>query len=91
MKNTLWLFAFLLIITSCTEDEPTIGETGAKMNFQFKFDPTQERLNGFGEPSTIPSNHAAQNPDFNSMSGFYIELVPTKFTQIGEGAVVIVS
>jgi hypothetical protein len=88
MKNTLWLFAFLLIITSCTEDEPTIGETGAKMNFQFKFDPTQERLNGFGEPSTIPSNHAAQNPDFNSMSGFYIELVPTKFTQIGEGAVV---
>ena len=62
MKNTLWLFAAFLMITSCTKDEPS---TTTKMNFQFKFDSTQERLNGFGEPSIIPTNHAAQNPDFN--------------------------
>ncbi len=86
MKNFLFFGVIVLLIASCSNDEP-INST-AKMNFQFKFDNTQERLGGNGEPVSVPSNHAAQHPDFNSMSGFYIELVPTKFTQIGAGAVV---
>lgn len=87
MKNLLFLLMAIVLIASCSEDTPTTA-TDAKMNFKFKFDNTQERLNNFGEPSTIPAGHAAQHPDFNSMSGFYIELVPTKFTQIGDGAVI---
>lgn len=88
MKQTTLLFFAILLIASCTEDEPTTSTTDAKMNFQFKFDETQERLGNFGEPVGISTGHAAQHPDFNSMSGFYIELVPTKFTQIGDGAVI---
>lgn len=88
MKQSLLLLLLTLLIASCTEDEPTTSTTDAKMNFQFKFDETQERLDGSGEPVEIPAGHAAQHPDFNSMSGFYIELVPTKFTQIGDGAVI---
>lgn len=88
MKQSLFLLVMILLIASCTEDEPTTSTTDAKMNFQFKFDETQERLGAFGEPVGIPAGHAAQHPDFNSMSGFYIELVPTKFTQIGDGAVI---
>lgn len=88
MKQSLFLLAIILLIGSCVNDEPTTSTTDAKMHFQFKFDETQERLGSFGEPISVPANHAAQHPDFNSMSGFYIELVPTKFTQIGDGAVV---
>jgi hypothetical protein len=86
MKNLWFLLFAILVIASCSPDEPTTTE--AKMNFKFKFDNTQERLDGAGNPVNVAAGHAAQHPDFNSMSGFYIELVPTKFTQIGDGAVV---
>lgn len=42
--------------------------------FKFKFDPNQERLGNFGEPSPIPIGHAAQTPTFNLMGTHYIEL-----------------
>lgn len=87
IKSTIHFAAIILLMTSCTEDAPT-SSVDAKMNFQFKFDHTQERLDGAGNPVSVPNGHAAQHPDFNSMSGFYIELVPTKFTQIGDGAVI---
>lgn len=86
MKNALLLLSILVIVSSCDSSETP--ETEAQMHFQFKFDPTQERLNGIGEPSTIPPENAAQSPDFNSMSGYFIELVPNKFTQIRDGAVI---
>ena len=85
----LWMLATVLVLFlgSCSDDEPT-STTTSNMTFQFKFDPNQERLNEIGEPSTIPQGNAALSPDFNSMSVYYIELVPDKFTQIRDGAVV---
>ncbi len=48
--------------------------TGPRLIFKFKFDSTQVRLDNLGNPSTIPSGHAAQSPIFNLMSQHYIEL-----------------
>ena len=35
----------------------------------------------------MPAGHAAQTPNFNSISAHYIELAPSPFTLLGEGAV----
>jgi hypothetical protein len=55
---------------------------------KLKFDPTQERLNNIGLPSTIPAGNSAQTPNFKNMSVHYIELAPSAFTQVGKGAIV---
>ncbi len=57
------------------------------VNFRFKFDPDQARTNNIGQAAGIPEGHAAQSPEFNSISAHYIELAPTAFTQLGEGQV----
>ncbi len=94
MKNYWFLFLGILFVAACSADDEVTpsddpsGGSSAKLKFQFRFDEDQERLNNIGEPATIPSGNAAQTSDFNSMSAFFIELVPTKFTQIKEGAVV---
>ncbi len=62
----------LLLFTSCQEDD--ITPNGPQLIFKFRFDPDQERLGNFGEPQTIPANHAAQTPTFNRMGAHYIEL-----------------
>ncbi len=78
--------ALLLLITSCKKDDDPVN-TGAKINFVFKFDSTQERLNNLGQASVIPAGHAAQSPVFNSMSSHYVELAPDQWTALGSGAV----
>ena len=73
-----------LFLTNCkkdTQQEPSL-------QFSFKFDSNQERLNNLGLPSTIPAGNAAQTPDFHGMSVHYIELAPSAFTQLGDGAIV---
>lgn len=75
------LFAGILI--SCGEDvveEPSLV-------FKFKFDSNQERLDGFGKPSTMPSGHAGQSPIFNSISAHYIELAKDSLTRLGKGEI----
>ena len=73
-KSTVYLFAALavlvLVFSSC-DKEPA---KGPRLIFKFKFDSTQVRLNNIGQPATLPSNHRAQSPKFNSMSAHYIEL-----------------
>ncbi|PWJ33668.1 hypothetical protein [Sediminitomix flava] len=93
MKYYSRILLFILPIFSlwsCEED--TISEDGrdtsALLKFQFKFDSTQVRLDGFGQEVEVPEGHAAICPDFNSMSVHYIEFVPTETTMVGEGAVV---
>jgi hypothetical protein len=61
--------------------------TAVKVNFIFKFDSTQVRLNGSGNPVSVPAGHGAQSPRFNSMSAHYVELTPTAFTPLGGRAV----
>ncbi len=90
MKITnLIAFACLLILSACNkEDDSNNSNTNPQMSFQFKFDANQERLDGFGNPATIPDGHAGQSPEFNSMSVHYIEFVPNQLTPIEGGAVV---
>src|SRR5579863_7883455 len=56
--------------------------------FKFVFDSTQARLNNFGLPDTMPSNHAGENPEMNVMSAHYIELAQTPTTLLGTGTIV---
>jgi len=79
--------AFLLFLVSCKKDKTDEDTTGPKINFVFKFDSTQVRLNGIGNPSSIPAGNAGQSPKFNSMSAHYVELAPDQFTLLGTGAV----
>lgn len=76
----------LLVVALCGCDSSTEGPI-QKLNFEFKFDPGQERLNNFGQPSVVPLGHAAQSPRFNLISAHYIELTPTATTPLGNGAV----
>lgn len=88
MKQLLLSLSILISVIACQKEETPVQNTDAKMAFQFAFDKDQIRLNNFGDANSIPSNHASQSPDFNRMSVHYIELVPTKFTPIRDGAVV---
>ena len=75
-----------LSFTACKKDETEPG-SGAKVNFIFRFDSTQARLNNLGNPSTVPAGNAAQSPVFNTMSAHYVELAKDQFTLLGAGAV----
>lgn len=77
------LFITILYLhTSCKKDT-----TKPKLIFKFKFDNTQERLNNFGLPSSIPAGHGAQSPVFNGMSAHYIEISPKDSLLLGYGEV----
>ena len=86
-KSLLYLMSVLIILSSCQKtgnDHPT---TGAKVNFIFKFDSTQTRLDGHGNPAPISAGHKAQSPRFNKMSAHYLELTQNEFTLPGAGGV----
>ena len=84
-------FSFIIAVTalgflSCKKDA-TEAPAGPTVNFIFKFDSTQVRLDGQGNISLLPANHAGQSPRFNSMSAHYLELTPNQFTLPGAGQV----
>lgn len=86
MKNIPFAAILLLLLFSaCKKDE---NKSEASMQFRFRFDPNQQRLNNIGLPSTVPAGNAAQTPEFREMSVHYIELAPTAFTLLGQGAIV---
>src|SRR5688572_13525901 len=84
-KGTIAICLSIFLLASCKKDETV---DAASLGFQFKFNPTQARLDNLGNPSTIPAANAAQTPVFHKMSAHYIELVPSEFTLLGAGAVV---
>jgi len=91
-KNQLIAFLFLggfLTFSSCEDKKEGLNpsESAAKVRFEFKFDPNQQRLNNLAQPVGIAAGNAAQTPVFNSMSVHYIEFAPSAFTQLGEGEV----
>ena len=91
-KNKVIAFLFLastLTFSSCETktDDPNPSESTAKVRFEFKFDPNQQRLNNLAQPIGIATGNAAQTPTFNSMSVHYIEFAPSAFTQLGAGQV----
>lgn len=77
-------------LSSCQKESDTrdpLPDSGPKVNFIFKFDSTQARLNAIGQPSVMPANHKGQSPRFNLMSAHYLEMTPNAFTGLGAGAV----
>jgi hypothetical protein len=87
MKFNLSALLLLAVLTqSCKKDDAPASGT-ANVNFIFKFDSTQARLNALGQASVIPAGNAAQSPRFNTMSAHYLELTPNALTALGGGAV----
>jgi hypothetical protein len=84
--QTITAMALALAFQSCQKNtEPAAGE--AKVNFIFKFDSTQVRLNALGQPAAMTAGHQGQSPRFNTMSAHYVEMTPTAFTALGAGAI----
>jgi len=75
-----------LLFQSCQKD-PGTGTGEAKVNFIFKFDSTQARLNAIGQPTAMAAGHQGQSPRFNTMSAHYVEMTPSAFTALGAGAI----
>ncbi len=91
LQHMLMLASAMYLFSSCQKnaDSPTPINTGtAKVNFIFKFDSTQVRLNALGQAAPMPAGNAGQSPRFNTMSAHYVELTPTAFTALGAGTVV---
>ncbi|MEP7171196.1 MAG: hypothetical protein ABI855_17640 [Bacteroidota bacterium] len=92
-KYFIDFFAAAIVIavfmTGCKKKEADDLPDTATHNliFKFKFDSTQVRLDAFGNPKSVPSNHGAQSPRFNKMSSHYIELAPSATTKLGDGFV----
>lgn len=74
------LFGFFSCKKNSQNNEPTI-------NFIFRFDSTQERLNNIGQPAGVAAGNKAQSPEFNVMSAHYLELSQDQFTLLGTGDV----
>lgn len=86
MKNIFCLFFAGAVLSSCTKEKNCCAPPNEPMlNFIFKFDSTQVRLNGQGVPAAVAAGHKGQSPRFNSMSAHYVELTPTAFTLPGAG------
>ncbi|MBK8193937.1 MAG: hypothetical protein IPK76_12280 [Lewinellaceae bacterium] len=83
-KYLLPAFICVFGFSACKKE----GPADASLQFQFRFDPSQVRLNNIGQPAAIPAGHAAQTPVFHEMSVHYIELAPNALTLLGQGAVV---
>src|SRR6476619_4466108 len=84
--NVLCAFALVAFaFTSCSKSEE--APAVPKINFIFKFDSTQARLNNIGAPTPVAAGNAAQSPRFNTMSAHYLELTPDAFTPLGGGQV----
>ncbi|MGK0388167.1 MAG: hypothetical protein ACI94Y_000895 [Maribacter sp.] len=74
-------------VSNSTDDDDNSINESPKLIFKFNFDEDQGRFNNIGLPVGIPAGHAAQTPDFNSMSIHYIEMTQGAFTQLGQGEI----
>src|SRR5690606_1839077 len=63
-------------------------ESGPYLIVKLHFDSLQPRLDNFGNPAVIPSDHSTQSPEFYGMSAHYIELAPNQWTQLGTGDII---
>lgn len=88
MKKPLLAALLLSIVFSACNTETDNEPAGPNLVFKFKFDPNQERYDSFGQVSTVPQGNAAQSPSFNSISGHYVELIPSAWTALGTGEIV---
>jgi hypothetical protein len=94
MKKSVVLLAIAaLVAISCSKDDVVEDgpqpDAGPRLILKFKFDSTQVRLNGLGQPEpAIEAGHGAQSPVFNRMSAHYAEFAQSAATLLGQGDVV---
>lgn len=83
--------AFAIGVISCkkgeTEPQPTVPD-GPKLIVKINVNPDQIRLGNTGQPESVASGNAAQNPNFNSISAHYLEFAQSQYTALGDGAIV---
>ncbi|MEO6719364.1 MAG: hypothetical protein ABIN67_03320 [Ferruginibacter sp.] len=79
------LVAFTILQSCQKEKSSPVSQT--KINFIFRFDSTQARLNNIGQSAVMPPGNAGESPRFNAMSAHYVELTKDQFTGLGAGAV----
>jgi hypothetical protein len=65
-----------------------IAKEGPYLIVKVRFDSLQPRLDNFGNPATIPSNHSVQSPIFYGLSAHYLELAQNEYTQLQAGEVI---
>jgi hypothetical protein len=90
LQSMLAIASGMLLLSSCQKESSIDNGNGsgtAKVNFIFKFDSTQARLNAIGQPAPMPAGNAGQSPRFNSMSAHYVELAANATTALGGGAI----
>jgi hypothetical protein len=84
----LFLAIILSFFVSCTKNETVTSSTSEpSLIIKFKFDPTQVRLNNFGQNAGIGIGNAALSPVFNTISSHYVELAQNANTQLGAGTI----
>ena len=88
MKRTVYFLGFISLLAGEACYHSTELDNSPQLAFQLRFDPSQERLNNFGEPAVIPAGHATQSPFMRSMGINYIELAPDSVTLLGKGSIV---
>ncbi|MBK8520108.1 MAG: hypothetical protein IPL54_04240 [Chitinophagaceae bacterium] len=65
LQTLLAVASAIVSFSSCqknADDPKPINNGTAKVNFIFKFDSTQVRLNAIGQPAPMPSGNAGQSP-----------------------------
>ncbi len=87
MKKFFLFTLAVICLSACKKDDETgTTNTNAKLRITFKFDPAQERLDNLGNPASLPTDHAAQTPNFKNLSVHFVEFVPNQLTTYRGGA-----
>ena len=91
-KKTLAILMAVILISSCKKEDEDVTPTpqpnaGPKLIVKLSTNPNQERLGNTGQPTSIPTGNAGQDPTFNKISAHYFELAPSTFTALGAGQV----
>jgi hypothetical protein len=91
--SALLIAVFVSTVVSCKKENKSnntgSGNTAAvpQLIFKFDFDSTQARLNNLGQPTSVPSGHAAQSPLFRKISAHYVEMTTGPLVALGAGSV----
>lgn len=91
MKKVIPLFFALLMLNSCIVDDSVDPDIGPMLHITFVMDPNAARLNNLGEPVSVPSGNAAQDPDFDILGLHFVGLYPDKFTPYENGVTLFVT
>lgn len=90
MKPLLFILSLgtlLFTFSACKKKKEEETPKSANLILKFKFDSTQVRLDGLGNPNPVASGNAGQCPQFRKMSAHYVEFAQNQYTALGSGYV----